>query len=222
MQKLKPAIAVLLLLSLHASARSKDRERLILSNRVAAKLTIGPMLPVGVEYYFHNTWGILLEAGIPLHIDLVGEHASSSAFKKMRYNYRIRTELRKYFITRRRSRFFIGIEHYYHEKKYTLINSDLTDGTYWAFVSRADLLRSHNNIGMHFGMSFLLSGRVYMEWHIGAAKDHFSADARNTENMSNWNGENLSPLPQLSDAYVGNYNFIRPSFGLKLSYLFNK
>lgn len=227
---------LLLFISPAIYAQDKNESGVSLNNKYAAKLTIGPLFPLGVEYYFHDNMGVVLEAGL-IDVNLapyfLGIERPGADYFVKRYNFRLRTELRKYFPRRRDHRFFIGAEFYHHDKGYSIHNTTISTGSQGAFVAAADMKRIHDAIGFNWGM---VSGpwpfkHKCLEWYIGVALERFAAYAGNVKGMGSWTREHdyrgvLKNGPTIVDYanynFVGKYYIVRPSVGFKLSYVFGR
>lgn len=191
--------------------------RMLLDKKFAAKITLGPMLPLGAEYYFNDTWGVVLEAGLPI--------ALSDKEVTMRYNLRFRTELRKYCIIRWRHRFFTGMEAWIHAKDILLHNYEVSTDIYRWQVSSAHIYRQHLSVGATFGEVIRISKHGLMEWFVGVHMEQFKADLVSEQGRSTSTSNNAHNwIPTNSAGYYNSPDnkrwSVTPSIGLKFSHVF--
>jgi hypothetical protein len=98
------------------------------NNRIAVKLTpsslvdpYGALLPIGLEYYSSNKYGVSIDFGFPLYYVLNNGHFDYH--KTINSDFKVRADVRQYFRFRKRSRMFFGAEVFYRNQDMTLQNS---------------------------------------------------------------------------------------------------
>ncbi|KAA5533543.1 DUF3575 domain-containing protein [Taibaiella lutea] len=143
------------------------------SNRIAVKLTpsslldpYGALLPVGFEYYPNYKYGISLDFGFPLYYALNNQRFDYH--KTINSDFKLRADIRQYFMFRKHNCLFFGAEAFYRNQKMTLQNSyfHFIDNTCYKF-SEAKANKDAFGFGLIFGNSYKLANRLLLQGNIG-------------------------------------------------------
>lgn len=144
-----------------------------LEQRVSFKLTptslldsYGALLPLGLEYYFDEKFGISFDVALPLYYVL--NNARDAPHKKINSDYRLRADIRQYFGLREHSRFYFGAESFFRHQTMTLEDSYLhfNNGDCYDY-SIINARKSVFGFGVFTGYARRLSEHFILEGHLG-------------------------------------------------------
>lgn len=153
--------------------KNNKAEAWTLEQRVSFKLTptslldsYGALLPLGLEYYFDEKFGVSFDVALPLYYVL--NNYRDAPHKKINSDYRLRADIRQYFALRQNNRFYVGTEAFFRHQTMTLEDSYLhfINGHYYEY-SFINARKSVFGFGVLTGCAKRLSERLILEGHLG-------------------------------------------------------
>lgn len=126
----------------------------------------GALLPLGMEYYFHEQFGVNFDVGFPLYYVL--NNYRDKPKKSINSDYKLRLGVTQYFRQRERSRLYCGAEVFYRRQGAELKDSYLhfIDGNCYPYSS-INATKSMYGMGILLGISRKLSEHLILEGHLG-------------------------------------------------------
>jgi hypothetical protein len=186
----------------------------------------GVRLPVGIEYFFSNSWSVSAEASIPfLTYSNITNKRSKSQRSTIREDLYVRLDVRKYYTLKKGSRLFMGLEGFWRNQELVqdhggyYYTSDGFFRTTYSYKS-AEVFKNIFGGGMFFGGSIRMGSRVFFEPYVGLGLRTFNAHRRNVEGLSVRTDKDSQIIPRLGgdeNRKEGQAGGFHVPFGIKIS-----
>jgi hypothetical protein len=181
----------------------------------------GALLPLGMEYYFHEQYGVSFDVGFPLYYVL--NNYRDKPKKSINSDYKLRLGVTQYFRLRERSRLYCGAEIFFRRQGAELQDSYLhfIDGNCYPYSS-INVTKSIYGAGLLLGISRKLSEHLILEGHLGVGLRVIKMNSDLNKNAVTPYREQsfISIIPPNGDK-VGDRDLnIYTPFAIKIGYLF--
>ncbi len=182
----------------------------------------GACLPVGIEYHFKNSLGIAVEVSVPMPYEFNAPVVRNNVSgKTINSDFKLRLEVRRYFIMRRSRRVFFGVEAYMRQQQFSQANG-YYDGPRVFHVynyTSADITKFHAGIAPFIGSSFKLADHLFFDAHFGIGLRYLENKYSHINGLTQGGRNSMGALFVPEDELYG--HMWRPyiAAGLKLGYI---